>query len=77
MVKNVCFLLCCQTQFMIYGNFNFFCLFLQKNYDFGYAVKEYDEYGNPNVHSRHEVRDGYQVKGKKNFLIKKLFLIPD
>ena len=62
---------------MIYGNFNFFCLFLQKNYDFGYAVKEYDEYGNPNVHSRHEVRDGYQVKGKNNFLIKKLFLIPD
>ena len=52
-------------------------MFLQKNYDFGYAVKEYDEYGNPNVHSRHEVRDGYQVKGKKNFLIKKLFLIPD
>ena len=49
---------------MIYCNFNFCCLFLQKNYDFGYAVKEYDEYGNPNVHSRHEVRDGYQVKGK-------------
>ena len=47
-------------------------MFLQKNYDFGYAVKEYDEYGNPNVHSRHEVRDGYQVKGKKNFLIKKV-----
>ena len=43
-------------------------MFLQKNYDFGYAVKEYDEYGNPNVHSRHEVRDGYQVKGKNFFI---------
>jgi hypothetical protein len=28
-------------------------------------VKEYDEYGNPNVHSRHEQRDGYKVQGKQ------------
>ncbi|TRY78110.1 hypothetical protein TCAL_09472 [Tigriopus californicus] len=35
-----------------------------KNYAYGYDVKEYDEYGNPNVHSKHEERDGYQVKGQ-------------
>lgn len=39
--------------------------FFQKSYEFGYDVKEYDEYGNPNVHSRHEQRDGYKVQGKK------------
>merc|ERR1712038_1367138 len=35
-----------------------------KNYEFGYDVHDYDAYGNPNVHSRHEVRDGYDVKGQ-------------
>merc|ERR1711936_1171966 len=35
-----------------------------KNYEFGYGVHEVDEYGNPNVHSRHEVRDGPTVKGQ-------------
>merc|ERR1711981_964304 len=35
-----------------------------KNYEFGYAVAEKDEYGNPNVHSRHETRDGPTVKGQ-------------
>ena len=34
-----------------------------KNYEYGYDVHEYDAYGNPNVHSKTEVRDGYQVKG--------------
>ena len=34
-----------------------------KNYQFGYDVHGYDEYGNPNVHSRTEQRDGYNVKG--------------
>ena len=36
-----------------------------KNYQFGYDVHGYDEYGNPNVHSRTEQRDGYNVKGTK------------
>merc|ERR1712038_2008818 len=35
-----------------------------KNYQFGYDVHGYDEYGNPNVHSRTEARDGYNVKGQ-------------
>merc|ERR1712012_721577 len=35
-----------------------------KNYQFGYDVHGYDEYGNPNVHSRVEQRDGYNVKGQ-------------
>merc|ERR1711997_955771 len=35
-----------------------------KNYEFGYGVHEVGEYGNPNVHSRHEVRDGPTVKGQ-------------
>eukprot|EP00095_Tigriopus_kingsejongensis_P000670 maker-scaffold340_size202118-snap-gene-0.17 protein:Tk00670 transcript:maker-scaffold340_size202118-snap-gene-0.17-mRNA-1 annotation:"hypothetical protein" len=35
-----------------------------KNYAYGYDVKEYDEYGNANVHSKHEERDGYTVKGQ-------------
>merc|ERR1711881_510955 len=35
-----------------------------KNYQFGYAVAETDEYGNPNVHSRTETRDGPTVKGQ-------------
>merc|ERR1712079_178707 len=35
-----------------------------KNYQFGYDVHGYDEYGNPNVHSRTEHRDGYNVKGQ-------------
>ena len=35
-----------------------------KDYQFGYDVHGYDEYGNPNVHSRVEQRDGYNVKGK-------------
>merc|ERR1712024_361639 len=35
-----------------------------KNYQFGYDVHGYDEYGNPNVHSRTEQRDGYNVKGQ-------------
>ena len=34
-----------------------------KDYQFGYDVHGYDEYGNPNVHSRTEQRDGYNVKG--------------
>ena len=38
-----------------------------KNYQFGYDVHGYDEYGNPNVHSRTEQRDGYNVKGM-NFI---------
>ncbi len=37
---------------------------LQKNYAYGYDVNEYDEYGNPNIHSKHEERDGYTVKGE-------------
>ncbi len=36
----------------------------QTPYEYGYDVNEYDEYGNPNVHSKHEVRDGKTVKGK-------------
>ena len=36
---------------------------LQKDYAFGYDVNEVDEYGNPNVHSRTEVREGPHVKG--------------
>ena len=36
---------------------------LQKDYAFGYDVNELDEYGNPNVHSRTEVREGPHVKG--------------
>ncbi len=36
----------------------------QKNYAYGYDVNEYDEYGNPNIHSKHEERDGYTVKGE-------------
>merc|ERR1712025_1313077 len=35
-----------------------------KDYQFGYDVHGYDEYGNPNVHSRVEQRDGYKVKGQ-------------
>merc|ERR1712106_317056 len=35
-----------------------------KNYQFGYDVHGYDEYGNANVHSRTESRDGYNVKGQ-------------
>merc|ERR1712001_196573 len=35
-----------------------------KNYQFGYDVHGYDEYGNPNVHSRTEQRDGYNVNGQ-------------
>merc|ERR1711953_1035213 len=35
-----------------------------KDYQFGYDVHGYDEYGNPNVHSRAEQRDGYNVKGQ-------------
>merc|ERR1711902_17175 len=35
-----------------------------KDYQFGYDVHGYDEYGNPNVHSRVEQRDGYNVKGQ-------------
>ena len=35
----------------------------QKDYAFGYDVNEVDEYGNPNVHSRNEVREGNTVKG--------------
>merc|ERR1712117_259230 len=35
-----------------------------KNYQFGYDVHGYDEYGNPNVHSRTEQRDGYNMKGQ-------------
>merc|ERR1711981_1486023 len=35
-----------------------------KDYQFGYDVHGYDEYGNPNVHSRTEQRDGYNVKGQ-------------
>ena len=35
----------------------------QKNYAYGYDVNEYDEYGNPNIHSKHEERNGYEVKG--------------
>merc|ERR1711887_462115 len=35
-----------------------------KNYQFGYDVHGYDGYGNPNVHSRTEARDGYNVKGQ-------------
>ena len=34
-----------------------------KDYQFGYDVHGYDEYGNANVHSRTEQRDGYNVKG--------------
>merc|ERR1712025_371229 len=33
-----------------------------KDYQFGYDVHGYDEYGNPNVHSRVEQRDGYNLK---------------
>ena len=29
-------------------------------------MNEYDEYGNPNIHSKHEERDGYTVKGELN-----------
>jgi hypothetical protein len=36
---------------------------LQKDYAFAYDVNELDEYGNPNVHSRTEVREGPHVKG--------------
>ena len=39
---------------------------MQKNYAYGYDVKEYDAYGNPNVHSKHEERNGYEVKGKES-----------
>merc|ERR1712106_59178 len=35
-----------------------------KNYQFGYDVHGYDEYGNPNVHSRTEARGGPTVKGQ-------------
>merc|ERR1712117_237836 len=35
-----------------------------KDYQFGYDVHGYDEYGNANVHSRTEQRDGYNVKGQ-------------
>merc|ERR1711874_606945 len=35
-----------------------------KNYQFGYDVHGYDGYGNPNIHSRTEARDGYNVKGQ-------------
>merc|ERR1712106_623308 len=35
-----------------------------KTYQFGYDVHGYDEYGNPNVHSRTEARDGPTVKGQ-------------
>ena len=37
----------------------------QKNYAYGYNVDEYDAYGNPNIHSKHEERNGYEVKGMK------------
>ena len=36
----------------------------QAPYAYGYDVNGYDEYGNPNVHSKHEERDGKTVKGK-------------
>ena len=42
---------------------------LQKNYAYGYDVAEYDEYGNPNVHSKHEERNGYEVKGETVLII--------
>ena len=38
-----------------------------KNYQYGYDVHGYDEYGNPNVHSKTETRDGYNVKGTLNY----------
>merc|ERR1719476_640461 len=34
------------------------------DYQFGYDVNEVDIYGNPNVHSRTEVREGPHVKGQ-------------
>ena len=30
---------------------------------FGYDINDYDPYGNPDVHSRHEESDGKVVKG--------------
>ena len=42
---------------------------LQKDYAFGYDVHEYDEYGNPNVHSRTETREGYNVKGTNIYIL--------
>lgn len=38
--------------------------FGQKNYAYNYDVNEYDEYGNPNIHSKYEERNGYEVKGE-------------
>ncbi|CAB4068922.1 unnamed protein product [Lepeophtheirus salmonis] len=35
-----------------------------KNYAYSYDVNEYDEYGNPNIHSKTETRDGYKVEGQ-------------
>merc|ERR1711894_594212 len=35
-----------------------------KPYVFGYDINDYDPYGNPDVHSRHEESDGKVVKGQ-------------
>ena len=49
-------------------NMTHFIVNLQKDYAFGYDVNELDEYGNPNVHSRTEVREGPHVKGNNFYL---------
>merc|ERR1719471_1943198 len=37
---------------------------IPKDYQFGYEVNGYDEYGNPNNHGRTEAREGNTVKGQ-------------
>ena len=43
---------------------NFITLTWISQTQFGYDVNEVDIYGNPNVHSRTEVREGPHVKGE-------------
>ena len=40
-----------------------FVIYFQKPYVFGYDINDYDPYGRPDVHSRHEESDGKVVKG--------------
>ena len=64
LLKNRLFV-CGWTLIEVVFSFLSNCWYLfQHNYEYGYAVEEYDEYGNPNVHSKTEVRDGYTVKGQ-------------
>ena len=37
---------------------------LHQDYQFGYAVEGYDDYGLPNHHARQEQREGNTVKGQ-------------